>query len=57
MVRGKRTENLENKCHESFSQALNSSREIVSWSQFFFLALAALCQEANCSSVSFPALI
>lgn len=39
------------------SHSLNSSREMTSRSQSFFLSLAALCQAANCSSVSFPALI
>ena len=39
------------------SHSLNASREICSWPQSFFLALAALCQAANCSSVYFPDLI
>ncbi len=49
--------NLENRNYESFSHALNSSSEMTSRSQSFFLSLAALCQAANCSSVYFPALI
>ncbi len=43
--------------YASLSHSLNASREICSWPQSFFLALAALCQAANCFSVYFPDLI